>query len=221
MVPGLAALATVLVAALAGCSDGAAEQVAPGSKVTVAGDSISVGLGAALRDEVNTAVTVKVIGQEGTGLARPDRFDWPARLEELARDFPPEVLVFSVGSNDAQDLRDANGDVVAPMSDGWEDEYRDRLAQAFDAFEGTGTRLVWVGHVRMDDPTGGDTNRLVHEIAADLASSRAWVQVEDLAELTGSGEDEPSLCLLADGVHLSVECYQRAAADLAERVGAA
>ena len=94
--------------------------------------------GAGGGDGLNGAddVVVKVIGEPGIGLARPDNFDWPTRLRALAADFPPDVLVFSVGSNDAQDLTDAAGDVVVPMSDeqAWDAEYSRRLAEVFDAF---------------------------------------------------------------------------------------
>lgn len=204
-----------------GGGDTAADEPTEESKVTVAGDSISVGLGAALREEVDDGVVVKVIGSGGTGLARPDTFDWPARLEELARDFPPEVLVLSLGSNDAQDLADAGGATVATMADedGWDEEYRARLARSFDAFAETGTRVVWVGHVRTEDDLVADTNRRVHDLATEVAASRDWVQVEDLAELTGSGGDSTSDCLISDGVHLSVECYGTAAGALADRLG--
>jgi hypothetical protein len=132
------------VLALAGCSDASSdepESMEAGGKVTVAGDSISVGIGTQLRTAVDGTRVVKVIGEPGTGLARPDSFDWPARLEELARDYPPQVLVLSLGSNDAQDLLDADGGLVAPLSDdaAWDAEYTARLARSFDAFEGSGT----------------------------------------------------------------------------------
>src|SRR4051812_4784866 len=58
-------------------STGASAKREPSFKLTVAGDSISVGLGASLRTAAGADVVVKVIGVEGTGLARPDRFDWP------------------------------------------------------------------------------------------------------------------------------------------------
>ena len=117
----LVVLAVVLVALVAaGCGKGGSTASAsattapePSTKYTVAGDSISVGLGAALRTKTPSDVVVKVIGEEGTGLARPDTFDWPTRLQALAKDFPPQVLVLSLGSNDAQDLTDASGAVVA------------------------------------------------------------------------------------------------------------
>lgn len=217
----IAAVSSVfaLTAIASGCSDGDAQAAESPSKITVAGDSISIGLGSALRDAVGESVTVKVIGESGTGLARPDRFDWPGRLEELAQDFPPDVLVFSVGSNDNQDLRDSSGDLVAPRVAGWQDEYSTRLARAFDAFEGSGTRVVWVGHVRTEDPAVAQTNRDVHRIATQLAADREWVQVQDLAELTGSGDDETSECLIADGLHLSGDCYDVAAASLSPHLG--
>lgn len=223
--PRLRHLLTLLAALglLATACGGADESVAATPddprKVTVAGDSISVGLGASLREVVGDEVTVKVIGEVGTGLARPDTFDWNARLDELARDFPPDVLVLSLGSNDAQDLVDADGDVVATMADddAWDTEYTRRLAAAFDAFEGTGTTVVWVGHVRTEEDRVGVTNRHVHQLAAALAADRDWVVVEDLGEILGSGDDVATDCLQDDGLHLSVDCLDTAANALADR----
>lgn len=182
-------------------------------KVTVAGDSISVGLGASLREAVDDEVVVKVIGVEGSGLARPDTFDWPARLEELARDFPPEVLVLSLASNDAQDLTDADGELVVPFADedAWDEEYRRRLALLVDPFESTGTTVVWVGHVRTMEEEVGETNRRVHRLAEEVAAERDWVEVQDLAELLGTGEDRADRCLVPDGLHLTVDCLDEAA----------
>jgi lysophospholipase L1-like esterase len=209
---------------LTGCGSDRPATVTPPTdlgKVTVAGDSISVGLGAELRAAVDDGVEVVVIGQGGTGLARPDVFDWPARLRELAHEFPPDVLVFSVGSNDGQDLTDAAGNTVVTMAEeaDWDAEYRRRLAEVFDAFGGTGTEVVWVGHIRTPDRRTGETNRRIHRLAVEEAAVRDWVRVEDLAELVGSGDTTARDCLLDDGVHLSVGCYRRAADRLAGRLG--
>lgn len=194
-------------------------------KVTVAGDSVALGLGIAMRGAADSGagdepVIVRAIGEDGTGLARPDNFDWPGRLAELARDFAPGALVFSVGSNDAQDLTDSRGRTVATMADdeAWDEEYSRRLAAAFDKFEGTGTTVVWVGHVRPEDERVADMNRHIHELAVAVAADRDWVQVQDLAELTGSGADGTSECLSADGLHLNSTCYDQAAVRLLERL---
>lgn len=190
----------------------AAVEDPPAGKVTVAGDSISLGIGMALR-EVLEDRDLKVIGETGTGLARPDSFDWPARLEELAADFPPDVLVLSLGSNDAQDLHDEDGDTVAELADQpeWDAEYSTRLALAFDAFAGTGTTVLWLGHVRTEDDDVGLRNRHIHQLAEQLASSRSWVVVGDLAEILGSGEKVASYCLSQDGLHLRDSCLERVA----------
>ncbi|MCC5953630.1 MAG: DUF459 domain-containing protein [Acidimicrobiia bacterium] len=201
-------------------TDGESASSSAGHKITVAGDSISVGLGAALRQTVPDGVEVVVIGEEGTGLARPEIFDWPERLERLARDFPPEVLVLSLASNDAQDLLDVDGSTVAAFADAdaWDAEYSRRLAAAVDPFEDTGTLVVWVGHVRTAEEQVGSVNRRVHRLAEAVAAERDWMEVADLAELLGTGEDEASRCLEPDGLHLSLSCLDEAAAGLTPQV---
>ena len=217
-------LALAALVAVAGCSstkDSATE--AEPYKVTVAGDSISFGLGPAIREQVAQRPNsqTKVIGVGGTGLARPDNVDWPGRLETLAKDYPPKVLVLSLGSNDAQDLTDANGKTVANFApantaDGaaWDAEYSTRLARSFDVFKDSGTTVLWVGHVRTQKDLVGLTNRRIHRLAVAAAASRPWVTTADLAELLGSGEDVATDCLLADGLHLKVSCYETAAKGL-------
>lgn len=187
-----------------------------GYKITVAGDSISVGLGGQLRTLIGSEAVVKVIGEEGTGLARPDEFNWPQRLSRLSREFPPQVLIFSVGSNDAQDLVDEGGAVVAPLRDAaaWDAEYGRRLAASFDAFAGTGTTVVWVGHVRTAEDRVGSVNRRIHHIAERVAAARPFVIVSDLGALLKTGDLEATACLLPDGLHLTVPCLDLAAAGL-------
>lgn len=222
-------LALVTAAAVAvGCSskENPVENAEP-YKVTVAGDSISFGLGPAIRAQVAARPNsqTKVIGVGGTGLARPDNVDWPGRLETLATDFPPKVLVLSLGSNDAQDLTDENGKTVARFApadtaDGaaWDAEYSTRLARSFDAFKDSGTTVLWVGHLRTEEDRVGLTNRRIHRLALAAAATRPWVTTADLAELLGSGEDVATDCLLDDGLHLKVSCYERAAEGLDSRM---
>ncbi len=191
----------------------AASEDGPAQKVTVAGDSISLGIGMALREALDAQQELKVIGETGTGLARPDSFDWPGRLQELAAEFPPDVLVLSLGSNDAQDLRDEGGDVVVEMADSaaWDAEYSARLARSFDAFAGTGTTVLWLGHVRTQEDEVGLRNRHINELAEQVAATRDWVVVGDLARILGSGENVASFCLRPDGLHLRESCLERVA----------
>ena len=223
------ALAAGLLMLLAACSSSPSNMATAGPatdaakpKVTVAGDSISVGLGSSLRTALGDSVDTKIIGEGGTGLARPDNFDWPTRLQKLAREFPPNVLVFSVGSNDAQDLTDAGGKDLVPFRNpptaAWDAEYTKRLEAAFDAFAGTGTRVLWVGHVYTADPKVGATNRHINQLAQAAAQDRPFVEVADLAALLGTGDNKATACLIDDGLHLTVACYDKAAAGLRDRL---
>ena len=226
----VAAVAAVLVVVAASCSGSPSGSAGAGPttstampKVTVAGDSISVGLGASLRTALGSGVDVKVIGEGGTGLARPDTFDWPARLAKLAREFPPTVLVLSLGSNDAQDLTDASGKDLVPFakfppSAAWDAEYTRRLEASFDAFASTGTRVLWVGHVVTAEARVGQMNRHIHQLAVEVAKSRPFVEVADLAELLSTGESKATRCLVDDGLHLTVACLDEAAGTLRDRL---
>ena len=192
----------------------------PQRKITVAGDSISVGFGAELREVVSDSTIVKVIGVEGSGLAFPSSFDWPSRIEELARDFPPDVLIFSLGTNDHQNLYDDQGSLVVERSDpAWVEEYSSRLAKVFDSFEDSETEIWWVGHACVADADLCLTNRTIHRLADELAEDRPWVVVGDFGDLLGSGEKPATVCLNTDGIHLLAECLREASVALLDQNG--
>ena len=85
-------------------------------------------------DLVDTALDYKV----SSGLARPDYFDWNARLHEHVPVVDPDIVVITFGGNDAQGLLDAAGGVVAfqpvPDSDNaeWRAEYGKRVGEVMD-----------------------------------------------------------------------------------------
>ncbi len=70
----------------------------------VGASSVQYYLGAELerRLEAHRDVTVLRLGKLGTGLARPDVFDWPAKLAELLDAFQPDLVIAMLGGNDAQ-----------------------------------------------------------------------------------------------------------------------
>lgn len=82
-------------------------------------------------------------------------------------------------------------------------EHSRRLAEVFDAFEHTGTRVVWVGHGRTARPEVAVTSRRLQALAAAVAAARPWVAVRDLAELLHAGDATATRCLAPDGLHLT------------------
>ena len=67
------------------------------------------------------------------------------------------------------------------------------------------------GHVRTEDDEVGLRNRHIHELAEQVAATREWVVVGDLAQILGSGENVAAFCLRPDGLHLRESCLERVA----------
>ena len=58
----------------------------------------------------------------GTGLARPDVYDWPGAISREMATANPDVVILIFGANDDQDM-EADGHRVPLQSDAWQQEY--------------------------------------------------------------------------------------------------
>ncbi|MEM7674594.1 MAG: hypothetical protein AAF449_01185 [Myxococcota bacterium] len=77
----------------------------PRRVLVIGASSIQFAIGVELekrlpRDYAN--IRVKRFGQLATGLSRPDFMDWPKKLNELAKQFKPDLVICNFGGNDAQ-----------------------------------------------------------------------------------------------------------------------
>jgi hypothetical protein len=191
-------------------------------EVHVAGDSMGQTLGqlmeAAGVDDPTLDVTYEY--KISSGLARPDYYNWPARFAEIAKDVKPEALVMMIGGNDAQELTDAAGNVVArPATAEWDREYRRRVDELFDGLRADNRRLFWV---LQPDVASSKHQRSVDAMNAQArasAKSRPWVTLVDAGALTAGADggysdyltlDDGSRvsCRQSDGVHLTTDCTQ-------------
>lgn len=151
------------------------------------GDSLGEYVGnqllAPLSDRQLTAVDLDF--HIGTGLTRPDTFDWQARVHEImASPEPPEALVFMVGGNDNQPMR-AGGQNLAVGSGPWLAEYRARVIDIMDSTRpqaaGPGpSHLWWIGLPPMRDGERDGLARSIDAILAEEAAGRPWVTFVDL-----------------------------------------
>ena len=87
---------------------------------------------------VATTVDYKV----SSGLARPDFFDWPARLSGRIPKLNPDIVIFAFGGNDAQPIHGLNKQVDTPE---WRAEYAKRVGAVMDLVANDGRTLIWVG----------------------------------------------------------------------------
>lgn len=185
-------------------------------RVYVAGDSFAQPLGEeiAAMGARSAMVEVELDFRISTGLARPDYFDWPARLAEVAaRPAAPEAVVVFMGANDDQNMITAEDALVEMTTREWRDEYRRRAAAAMDGFRAAGTPVFWVGLPIMREPHESAVARDINAALAAEAAARPWVRFVDIwamfADASGrfaaflpDGHGQMQEVRQRDGVHL-------------------
>ncbi len=149
-----------------------------------------------------------------TGLARPDYFDWPARLSEvISSETAPEAIVYMVGGNDDQAMR-LQSSVLEVSTPEWLEEYRRRVGLIMDVTGYEDTRLFWVLLPPMQDERREIISSQINQIVTSQAEMRPWVSVVDIDDLLvdddgnyGRFVDDPAgeqqLARQPDGVHIT------------------
>lgn len=165
-----------------------------------------------------------------SGLTRPDYFNWPAHLAEVAASSKPEVMVIVFGANDSQGIETAAGEIYQPLEDGWRAEYRLRVAATMDLLRENGRLQVWVGQpiAASSDYTARMAD--INTILSEEADARPWVRFFDTWNLfTGpdggfatyltDDNGEVQAMRQADGIHLTRPGGDRLARALLDFIG--
>ncbi len=113
--------------------------------VFIFGDRISEGLAAGLKRYVHGNDRYRILprGKAGTGLARPDRYDWHAAIGRILERQRVDIAIILVGSNDT-------GSVSTPAgrynlgSDLWRQAYVQYVDRILDQLRAAGTAVYWV-----------------------------------------------------------------------------
>ncbi|MEO5680905.1 MAG: GDSL-type esterase/lipase family protein, partial [Acidimicrobiales bacterium] len=147
----------------------------------------------------------------GTGLARPEVIDWPARIKaRIPND--TEVVVLGFGGNDAQDML-ADGGRVKLAEPEWEAEYQARIGRVLDVVERPGRTIVWVG-VPVATAKNIEKARpaMTRAAKAELAKRPGALFLDTAGTLSGGDgrykdlltiDGEPKRVRASDGFHLS------------------
>ena len=156
-------------------------------RIWVGGDSLGQFIGGHLKNDYVDRELSTVFDDYNiaTGLARPDYFDWPARLtrEMSLAESRPEALVLMLGGNDDQRMRRPDGVIVEPLTLGWEAEYRERVETVMDVAGYPDSRLFWINLPQMRDETRNEISASINEIVFDAAATRPWVHVINIIPL--------------------------------------
>lgn len=195
-------------------------------RVVVVGDSLASGLGTYLERVLKPSlVRVSRQGRISTGLARPDYFDWPAAMAQIADRFRPDLVVVMLGENDNQGLRTPGGRDETPIGTaGWPQAYQERVVDFMRVATSRGARVVWVGLPVIRDTGRRDLAARQNEIFARAAGEVkrvAYLDTWGLYSTPGGGYTAymrvgGSVVQIreADGVHFTSTGYTMLARDL-------
>lgn len=112
-------------------------------QIVLAGDSMmAVGLAPVLRRGLGMQV-IKAY-RSGTGLARPEVFDWLVQYPQMIGQARPALVICALGANDGQNVQ-IGKDVLEFGSPDWDAFYRGRLTAYLDMLTKDGRKVLWVG----------------------------------------------------------------------------
>lgn len=192
-------------------------------KVWMAGDSLmgTVSESFAAVTKSNPAVSVTDDVQVGTGLARPDVYNWPAAVGHELATVNPDVVVFMFGTNDDQDMQVAGRRVVLG-TDAWRQEYDRRVSQMMALAANGNREVIWLGVPAVKRPRLNHTKDVMNEAVRTTAAAYPGVTYLD----TGATLDGPNATFVtyltnpggapvkvreSDGIHFTLAGADRVA----------
>jgi len=184
--------------------------------VTLAGDSMmAVGLSATLMRLAANDTNVRMVKafRSGTGLARPDVFNWMEEYPAMIGAEKPDVVIIAIGANDGQSF-EVDGRVQSFGTAEWRKTYQSRVADFLALAEGDRARVVWVGMppMRMDayNTRMAMINRIVYTAVSQDPRATWWNPAAFVADEAGGfrefatlGNGKTMRLRAEDGIHFS------------------
>ena len=194
--------------------------IAPGKPrvVALAGDSMmAVGLSATLLRQAAGNKDLRMIKafRSGTGLARPEVFNWMDEYPAMLGAEKPDVVIVAIGANDGQGFV-VDGKVLPYGSEGWQKVYQDRLASYLAMVSSTGAHVVWVGlppmRIAVYNQKIAAINRIAYTVVSQSPQATWWNPVSFVGDDSGGFREFATLpngqsmrLRATDGIHFSDE----------------
>jgi hypothetical protein len=202
-------------------------------RILVAGDSLAGDFGPLLQEYGKRTGVIEPAGQVdfriGTGLARPDVFDWVRELREDMAANHPNMVVLTFGLNDDQPMTGATGNYLALGSPGWIAEYRRRVGAMMDIALAAGAKVIYVSPPLVPDRARSARYQQIATLIAQAAARRrpdvrafnTGKLLDPSGHYTQFARVNGQLVALrrSDGVHLSAYGDQRMAASVLRTIG--
>jgi hypothetical protein len=163
-------------------------------RLWIGGDSLAGSLGPSLGEITGESGVVQPIvdSRVSSGLLSPDFFDWPKKGAEDMLTYKPDVTVFIIGANDANNLsRDDDQD---PR---WRARYRAAVEEMLEVLVGNGRTVYWIGAPIMADAAFSERVKGVNSVYQEVAAKHPKVTYVD-AFTVFSGPDGKFASTLPD-----------------------
>src|SRR5262249_37068059 len=128
----------------------------------------AAGLATGLDETFAKDGTVKIVNstKATAGLARPDRADWSADVEELAKAQPIHIAVIMMGINDIRNINTSTG-VARWGTDEWRKAYSEEADKLIRALKVKSIAVYWVGLPVMANAKTSEAMALINDIARE------------------------------------------------------
>jgi uncharacterized protein len=208
---------------------GSVPTAADPARIYLAGDSDAGTFAPFLERQLeSTGVTKLTVDYKvSSGLARPDFFDWPVRLEEQIPVVNPDIVVVTFGGNDGQPIHGLDKNVDTPE---WRAEYAKRVSAVMDYLSQDGRTLIWVGIPNAGSPNLTARLQIQNEVVKEqLAAHPQVVFVDAWDRFTGIDggyasyvvdprDGESKAVRGGDGFHLNTNGAEILANDISQAV---
>jgi len=199
------------------------------NRVLIIGDSmLKSGLQVHLKNMFKkrwSQVHVEIESQSGTGLSRPEIFNWQERLESKMGHY--DYILVILGTNDAQNFT-SQGKVFTFGTQAWMQEYGQRVKKLMATSCEKADKVFWVGGTSMRSAKFDDRMKQLHLIAknaveqtsenlkeaglgcAEYMNTYSWLSADEkysehLEVTTTNGLSKNLKVRSDDGIHLSFE----------------
>jgi hypothetical protein len=182
--------------------------------VLVTGDSEAdlVGLRMADLDTANL-LEAETVARNGTALTNPGFFNWEVNAEQEVATRDPDAVVMLIGANDGFNV-DVDGELFAPGTPEWEEEFARRVAVVMKTLSGDGERPVyWVPPPTARDPEYNEIYRAQNRAVERAAESVEGARYVDIYSTINDGEYSDQVEIdgrevlgrQSDGIHFNRE----------------
>ena len=184
--------------------------------ILLVGDSMmQVGLAPGIAAAYARDPHVRVIREThvGTGLSRPDVYDWPATLSRTLTRQRPRFVVATFGGNDAQDIK-VDGRFIAFGTERWDAAYVARVHDFLTELTRDGAEVLWIGLPPMRAEDFNERVGKLNDLVVQASRGMPRVEFLDATPLV-TGDDHAFATYLPapggglvqvrqeDGIHLS------------------